>query len=100
MEGGSSSCVPGSAGGAGRVRSLRSIVSGGSSSVRSRESAQPRTTTATTPGPRRFPGTVRRERERDEGADTVVRDHPSFERGQEAGPAMSFDEAVAYALGP
>jgi predicted ATPase len=40
------------------------------------------------------------ERERDEVADTVVRDDPAFERGQEAGRAMSFDEAVAYALGP
>jgi hypothetical protein len=38
------------------------------------------------------------ERSRDEAAETIVRDDAAFERGREIGRAMSFDEAVAYAL--
>jgi len=38
------------------------------------------------------------ERVRDEVAETVVRDDPSFERGRKAGRALSLDEVVAYAL--
>ncbi len=40
------------------------------------------------------------ERHRDEAAETIVRDEPEFERGREAGRALSFDEAVEYALRP
>jgi predicted ATPase len=40
------------------------------------------------------------ERQRDEVAETVVRDDPAFERGREEGRRLSFDDAVEYALGP
>ncbi len=35
----------------------------------------------------------------DEAAKTIVHDDPAFERGREVGRRLSFDEAVAYALG-
>jgi predicted ATPase len=38
------------------------------------------------------------ERHRDEVAESVLRDDPAFERGREAGRALSLEEAVAYAL--
>jgi predicted ATPase len=38
------------------------------------------------------------DRDRDEAAETIVRGDPAFERGREAGRALSLDEAVAYAL--
>jgi tetratricopeptide (TPR) repeat protein len=38
------------------------------------------------------------ERDREQGAETVVRDDEAFERGRESGRALSFDEAVAQAL--
>ena len=38
------------------------------------------------------------ERQRDEVAQTIVRDDPAFEEGREAGRRLSLDEGVAYGL--
>jgi ATP/maltotriose-dependent transcriptional regulator MalT len=38
------------------------------------------------------------ESQRDETAETVVRDDPEFEKGREVGRALSLDDAVAYGL--
>ena len=38
------------------------------------------------------------DKDRDEAAKTIVRGDPAFERGREAGCALSLEEAVAYAL--
>ncbi|HKC76956.1 MAG TPA: hypothetical protein VKB70_01080, partial [Gaiellaceae bacterium] len=40
------------------------------------------------------------ERNRDEAADSIVREDPAFERGRGEGRRLSFEDAVEYALGP